>query len=177
MGRDSNTRPHPSHLPTRRRADSGAERHISPDVSRARNYDIAGFRPDAKRVSDFDAEGFLRALDHNVVTMDSGGRFRMPRSAVDEVIFYEHPPKTVPRPITLWIEPIITIGAVARLYLDYGWPRECLGMQSVKWEFDVTAFEPGAPTKRAHRRGSQGNKQRIRQISGLSRTVLRRRRT
>jgi hypothetical protein len=107
----------------------------------ARNYDIAGFRTDAKRVTDVDARDFMRALDHKVVTVDSGGRFRMPRSSVNEVIFWEHPAKVSPRPISLWIEPVITIAAIARLHLDYGWPVECLGMQSVDWAFDFMAFK------------------------------------
>jgi hypothetical protein len=42
----------------------------------------------------------------------------------------------------MWIEPIITIAAIARLHLDYGWPVECLGMQSVAWSFDLMAFRP-----------------------------------
>lgn len=111
----------------------------------ARRYDPAGFRTVAKQVTNIDARDFLRAVDHNVVTVDSGGRFRMPRSSVNEVIFWEHPAKITPRPISLWIEPIVTIAAVARLHLDYGWPRECLGMQSINWEFDVTAFAPSDP--------------------------------
>jgi hypothetical protein len=108
----------------------------------ARRYDIAGFRPDAKQVTDIDARDFLRALDQNVVSVDNGGRFRMPRSNVNEVIFWEHSALTTPRPITLWLEPVITIAAVARLHLDCGWPTECLGMQSEDSAFDVTAFKP-----------------------------------
>lgn len=108
----------------------------------ARRYDMAGFRADAKQVTDIDARDFLRALDHNVVCVDIGGRFRMPRSNVNEVIFWEHSTKISPRPISLWIEPIITIAAMARLHLDHGWPVECLGMQSEKWEFDLMAFRP-----------------------------------
>lgn len=111
----------------------------------ARNYDVAGFRPDTKQVSDIDARDFMRALDHNIVKVDSGGRFRMPRSSVNEVIFWEHPAKVSPRPISLWIEPVITVAAVARLHLDYGWPLGCLGMQSVDWAFDLIAFKPDDP--------------------------------
>lgn len=111
----------------------------------ARRYDISGFRADAKQVTDIDARDFLRALDHKIVSVDSGDRFRMPRSNVDEVIFYEHSTKISPRPFSLWIEPIITIAAVARLHLAYGWPVDCLGMQSEKWEFDLMAFKPNDP--------------------------------
>jgi len=44
--------------------------------------------------------------------------------------------------MSLWIEPVVTIAAIARLHLDYGWPVECLGMQSSKWEFDLMTFLP-----------------------------------
>lgn len=52
----------------------------------ARNYDVAGFRTEAKQISYVDARDFMRALDHNVVTVDSGGRFRMPRSPVERLV-------------------------------------------------------------------------------------------
>jgi hypothetical protein len=41
----------------------------------------------------------------------------------------------------LWIEPIITIGTIARLGLDYGWASELLGMQCHDWAFDFAVFE------------------------------------
>jgi len=107
-----------------------------------RHYTIEGFKTDPKKVADVDARDFLRALDHNVVSVDSGGRFRMPLSKTHEVIFWEHFASILPRPITLWLEPIITIAAIARLHLDYGWPKECLGMQSEDSAFDLMAFRP-----------------------------------
>lgn len=107
-----------------------------------RCYALDGFRADAKQVTNIDARDFLRALDHNVVSVDSGGRFRMPQSKTHEVLFWEHSTLISPRPITLWLEPIITIAAVARLHLDFGWPVEVLGMQSQDSAFDLMAFEP-----------------------------------
>lgn len=108
----------------------------------AHGYDPKGFRPDAKLVTDVDARDFLRAVDQKLVSVDERNRFRAPQSKAYEHIFYEHPPKGPLRPITLWIEPIITIAAIARLHLDFGWPIECLGMQSVAWSFDLIAFRP-----------------------------------
>ena len=58
------------------------------------------------------------------------------------MIFWEHSTLITPRPITLWLEPVITIAAVARLHLDYDWPVDCLGMQSEDSAFDVMAFKP-----------------------------------
>jgi hypothetical protein len=107
-----------------------------------RCYAAEGFRADAKQVTDADARDFLRALDLKVVSVDGGGRFRMPQSKTHEVIFWEHSTLITPRPITLWLEPIVTIAAIARLHLDYGWPKECLGMQSQDSAFDLMAFKP-----------------------------------
>lgn len=67
--------------------------------------------------------------------------FVCPRSRATEVIFWEGAKAVTPRPITLWLEPVITIAAMARLHLDYGWPLECLGTQSEKWKFDVMVFK------------------------------------
>lgn len=107
-----------------------------------RRYATEGFDAGSKTVSEQDARDFLRAIDQKVVSVDSGGRFRMPQSKTHEVIFWEHSALISPRPITLWLEPVITIAAVARLHLDYGWPVDCLGMQSADSAFDVMAFKP-----------------------------------
>lgn len=105
-----------------------------------RNYSVDGYKPLSNTVTPLDARDFMRALDNKIVSDLGGGRFRMPQSRATEVIFWEGAKATQPRPITLWIEPVITIGAMARLHLDYGWPLDCLGTQSEKWEFDVIAF-------------------------------------
>ena len=113
-----------------------------PPFCAARGYDSAGFRPDAKKLHEVDIRDFLRAVDHNVVTIDAANNFRAPGSKAVEHIFWEGSGKLSPRPIWPWVEPIITIAAMARLHLDYGWPVECLGMQSKEWAFDLMAFRP-----------------------------------
>jgi hypothetical protein len=40
------------------------------------------------------------------------------------------------------VEPVITIAAAARLHFDYGWPQDCIGTQSKKWEFDLFTVRP-----------------------------------
>jgi predicted Zn-dependent peptidase len=40
----------------------------------ARNYDIAGFRADAKKVTDADARDFLRAFNRENLTVHTHGR-------------------------------------------------------------------------------------------------------
>src|SRR5258706_4324360 len=107
-----------------------------------RSYSAAGYRATSNKVTSQDANDFLRALDNGVVVDSGGGRYRMPQSKAGEVIFWEGSKAKTPRPITLWMEPVITIASVARLHLDYGWPKRCLGMQSLKWAFDLTAFLP-----------------------------------
>jgi hypothetical protein len=107
-----------------------------------RRYPLEGFSEASVSMSSRDAQDFLRAIDYKVVTVDSGGRFRMPQSKTHEVIFWEHSTHVSPRPITLWLEPVITIAAVARLHLDFGWPIQLLGIQSEDWAFDFTAFKP-----------------------------------
>jgi len=106
-----------------------------------RNYSIDGYKPLSNTVTPLDARDFMRALDNAIVIDLGGGRFRMPQSRATEVIFWEGAKAATPRPITLWLEPVITIAAMARLHLDYGWPLDCLGTQSEKWEFDVIAFK------------------------------------
>jgi len=42
----------------------------------------------------------------------------------------------------VWAEPIITIGAAGRLYSEFGWPREQIGLQSKgNWAFDLVAYD------------------------------------
>jgi hypothetical protein len=107
-----------------------------------RNYLKEGFERNSIKVALQDARDFMRAIDTKAVTDTGGGRFRMPQSRAFEVIFWEGSKAITPRRITLWLEPIITIAAMARLHLDYGWPKDCLGMQSRYWAFDLTAFKP-----------------------------------
>lgn len=107
-----------------------------------RMYDIEGYRSSSNTISAIDARDFMRAVDNELVTDMGGGRFRFPQSRATEVIFWEGAKAVTPRPITLWLEPVITIATIARLHLDNGWPLDCLGTQSGNWEFDIIAFRP-----------------------------------
>jgi hypothetical protein len=71
-----------------------------------------------------------------------GGRYVCAQSKVQEQLFWSGSKQESPRPITLWIEPIITIATVARLRFALGWPEELIGMQSRDWAFDFTVFRP-----------------------------------
>lgn len=106
-----------------------------------RNYSPEGFRPDSlKALEAFDAGWFIQAVDRNLVKYEGGG-FRAPLSNGGEPIFWELEKSISPRPITLWREPVITIGAVARLHVEYGWPVSALGTQSRRsWAFDLVGY-------------------------------------
>ncbi|MFC1689578.1 hypothetical protein ACFL07_07990 [Pseudomonadota bacterium] len=105
-----------------------------------RNYSIEGFRESSVTISAFDAAHFVKAIDNGLVYDTGGGRYRCPQSRAQEQLFWEGSRKVTPRPISLWLEPIITIATVARLRFDYGWPEKCLGMQSEDWAFDFVTF-------------------------------------
>ncbi|MBA3070244.1 MAG: hypothetical protein FP825_17425 [Hyphomonas sp.] len=111
------------------------------------NYSVEGFRTSSLRALDaFDAEWFLQAIDRRLVTHEDG-TFRAPLSSAVESIFWQLEKSIVPRPVTLWREPVITIGAVARLHVQFGWPIAFLGMQSKrKWAFDLVGY--GVDTSR-----------------------------
>lgn len=105
----------------------------------ARGYAMSGFRPASISVAWEDARDFLRAFECGLMVEAGKSGYRLPRSTATEVLFWEGLRAVSPRPIYLWREPVITIAAVARLHLDYGWPRDCLGMQPPKWAFDFSA--------------------------------------
>ena len=105
-----------------------------------RGYDVAGYREDSNKVTPLDATDFLWAMDHRLLEDHGGGRYRLPKSGADVVLFWEGHKTKSPRRITLSMEPIIAIASVARLHRDFGWPKRCLGLEPAKWEFDIAAF-------------------------------------
>ena len=105
-----------------------------------RQFSLSGFKDASIKISDFDAENFLRALDSGLVYDAGGGRYHCARSNAQEQIFWEGWKSVHPRPLTLWIEPVITIATMARLRFDFGWPAEVLGMQSKDWAFDFAVY-------------------------------------
>jgi hypothetical protein len=106
-----------------------------------RQYPIEGFRMGKDGLTDKDAEDFLRALDHGVATLGDRQRLKMTHGYASETLFWEGSKTVNPRPISLWLESVITVAVGARLHLDYGWPIESLGMQSKDSAFDVMVFK------------------------------------
>lgn len=105
-----------------------------------RNYGVDGFQQESIQVSEFDAANFLRAMDGGLVRDCGGGRYQCARSKANEQLFWEGAKAKTPRPITLWLEPVITIATLARLHYDLGWPEAQLGMQTADYAFDLAAY-------------------------------------
>jgi len=106
-----------------------------------RKYAVEGYCHDYSRLAAVDASDFIYALTEGIVNDIGGGRCRAPRSKANEVIFWEGSKAAIARPITLWLEPIITIATVGRLHRDYGWPVELLGLQSADWAMDLVGYQ------------------------------------
>lgn len=99
------------------------------------------------RLSEFDAHWFLQALDAGYVTEDRGF-FLSELSASKEQIFWEGARSEDLRKMHLWLEPIITIGAVARLIKEYHWPQSQIGLQSKPpWPFDLMGYGADGETE------------------------------
>lgn len=93
------------------------------------------------KLSEFDAYWFLRGLAKGYVT-EKDGFFFSEMSAAKEQIFWEGRKADNPRKISLWLEPIITIGALTRLIEEYRWPPSQVGLQSpAPWPFDLIGYQ------------------------------------
>lgn len=105
-----------------------------------RNYSWDGFKYSSiNKLHELDAFWFMQAISNNLVSVIDG-KYIAPRSSTSEQIFWEGKKSISPRPITLWLEPVITIGALARLAQEFGWPVENLGTQSKTWAFDLVTY-------------------------------------
>jgi hypothetical protein len=102
---------------------------LLPELCEAYGYDTAGFKPDWSRITEDDGKDFLWAMDHDVVVQCGRAGYRAPRSGSTEWFFWEGQKAIVPRPLSLWAEPIITVAVLGRLHRDYGWPVGLLGCQ------------------------------------------------
>ncbi|TMV03142.1 hypothetical protein [Brucella haematophila] len=101
-------------------------------------FQPSGFDPRSVRLSETDMADFIRAWNGQLVTHIGAGKYRAARSGASEQFFWSGSKKASPRTFTLWIEPVITLGFLARLHFDLGWPREYIGTQSAgDWAFDV----------------------------------------
>lgn len=112
----------------------------------SRSCTPASFRG-SSAVSAFDARWFLRGWEAGLLQHRGRGLYRAPRSAASEQFFWTGSKVEGVRSFTLWREPVITVAALARLHLEFGWPATLIGTQSVDWAFDLVAFRPGDTTE------------------------------
>lgn len=111
----------------------------------AKGYDYGGFDASGmKKISELDAADFIQALDSGLVH-HRNGIFLAPQSRAIEQIFWECSKHSVPRRITLWLEPIITIAGLIRLNRDHFWKIAQLGLQSRTWAFDLVGYSRQDP--------------------------------
>lgn len=137
--------------------------HFCNDKKREKDgYSSAVFKETSvDEVSGFDAENFMHALDNKLVRDHGGGRYHCKRpDALElgaEVKIFKTDRKPIqvdgkivePRLLSLSVEELITIGAIARLVLDYGWSEKSLCMEiREKWPergttspFDFAVFD------------------------------------
>src|SRR5690349_9926108 len=86
----------------------------------SRGWGCDGFRNEWHKVSEVDAQDFLRGLDNGLVEHVGRGLYRAPKSLASEQFFWSGRKNTHPRLVTLWIEPIITVAVLSRLHFDLG---------------------------------------------------------
>src|SRR5690242_7228605 len=103
----------------------------------SRAWGADGFTADWSKITEEDAADFLRGIQGGLVEHVGRGQYRAPRSPHKEQLFWSGSTKTHPRPISLWIEPIIGIAVLARLHFGLGWPKQSLGTETKDGAFDV----------------------------------------
>jgi hypothetical protein len=108
-----------------------------------RNLDASGFRAESLKISEEDARYFLLAWQAGLIEHQGRGVYRAAQSGANEQFFWEGLRSERPRRFTLWLEPVITVGGLARLHFDFNWPSNLIGCQSKDWAFDVVAMLPG----------------------------------
>ncbi len=123
-----------------------AERLLSGWLQSFCNARDESLRPDGfvtdnlEKLTEFDAKWFLRAIDAGYVR-EMHGFFLSELSAAKEQILFGGLKADHSRKIHLWLEPIITVGALARLIEEFQWPQSQVGLQSkAPWPFDLMGY-------------------------------------
>lgn len=122
--------------------------HLIPEFCSdpARRMQLTGFKEPATAIADEDCRHFLRAWQAGLLNHVGRGQYRAPMSAAHEQFFNSGPKGAVDPAFYLSIEPIITVGALARMHFDHGWPPQLLGLQSKGYACDLVAhLDPSGP--------------------------------
>lgn len=107
-----------------------------------RNMHAASFRRCSLKLSDYDAAQFMRSWNSGMLDHYERGRYRFRENGSIEQFFSSGPKMESPRSFSLWLEPVISVGAMGRLHFDFGWPEGRIATQSRDGAFDVIAFRP-----------------------------------
>ena len=105
-----------------------------------RCLDSSGFLNETNFVTERDANDFLRAWKAGLAIHKEGGQYSICKAQVIDQFFWERGKALPGRKFSLWMEPVITMGALARLHLDFGWPKNLLVSQPDNWAMDLAAL-------------------------------------
>lgn len=86
-----------------------------------------------------DAKHFRRAAECGLVEMIRNGSSHTLSDQVTSVSSQMRPDHNYSIPVVQTVECVIAVAVMARLHLDFGWPRECLACHSDGASFSVTA--------------------------------------
>jgi len=106
----------------------------------SRRAEASGFVAKSNCVTEIDAKDFLRAWNAGLPVHQGRGQYLVGAGRVREQFFWSGAKSAENRSFTLWLEPVISMGAIARLHLDHGWPVSHLAAQSNDWAFDIVAL-------------------------------------
>ncbi|WP_226018584.1 hypothetical protein [Novosphingobium sp. FKTRR1] len=114
---------------------------LAPDFcsDESRRMQLSGLVATSNRVTEADAEDFLRAWKTGLCAHQGRGQYLVGEAVVREQFFWSGAKHSEQRSFTLWMEPVITVAAIGRLHLDYKWPSSRLAAQSNDWAFDIVA--------------------------------------
>lgn len=109
----------------------------------SRRMDPTGFIAASNTLMEEDATDFMRAWQAGLAAHQGRGHYYIANGRIKESFFWDGRRAPERRSFTLWLEPVITMGAVARMHLDHGWPIDFLTAQSEDWAFDIMASKDG----------------------------------
>ena len=111
-----------------------------------RSLNASGFLPETNFVTERDANDFLRAWEAGLAVHRDGGRYHICETRVIDQFFWERGKAVPGRKFSLWMEPVITTAALARLHFDLGWPKNLLVSQPGNWALDLAALSADGKT-------------------------------
>lgn len=111
-------------------------------ADQSRGMRASGFVRESNKVSLEDAQDFLKAWNAGLAVHNGRGQYKIGAGKVLEQFFWSGLKTIGNRKLSLWLEPIITLGAIGRLHFDYNWPIKCIASQSSDWAYDIISSTP-----------------------------------